>query len=232
MDFEYAFPFGVQELEGIAARSDFDLTQHQTHSGKSMEVFDEQLKNAVAQMDDAAKAAFREKVVAEWTSRGKDAQKASDFVDRLFEGKYIPHVIEPSAGADRMTLAALCNAYCEEEVPNDKGKKDVRTVLRFSPRIAPVKVAVFPLVKNRPDLYAKAREIFKTLCGRWNCFWDESGAIGRRYRRQDEAGTPFCVTVDFETLENGTVTVRDRDSMQQERLTVDALAAKLAAAID
>ncbi|MBR4613906.1 MAG: glycine--tRNA ligase, partial [Kiritimatiellae bacterium] len=115
--------------------------------------------------------------------------------------------------------------------PNDKGKKDVRTVLRFSPKVAPIKVAVFPLVKNKPELYAKAREIFKTLRAEWNCFWDESGAIGRRYRRQDEAGTPFCVTVDFDTLENGTVTVRDRDTMQQERLTVDALIAKIRQAV-
>ena len=130
-----------------------------------------------------------------------------------------------------MTLALLCNAYCEEEVPNDKGKKDVRTVLRFSPKVAPVKIAVFPLVKNKPELYEKARAIFKDLRSRWNCFWDESGAIGRRYRRQDEAGTPFCVTVDFDTLENGTVTLRDRDTMQQERLTVEALVAKVAAAV-
>ncbi|MBP5545308.1 MAG: glycine--tRNA ligase [Kiritimatiellae bacterium] len=231
VDFEYTFPFGTQELEGIAARSDFDLTQHQVHSGKSMEVFDETLKNAVAALDQAAKDAFKAKVVAEWTSRGKDAEKAAAFVDRLFEGKYIPHVIEPSAGADRMTLALLCDAYAEEEIPNDKGKKDVRTVLRFSPKVAPIKVAVFPLVKNKPELYAKAREIFKTLRAEWNCFWDESGAIGRRYRRQDEAGTPFCVTVDFDTLENGTVTVRDRDTMQQERLTVDALIAKIRQAV-
>ena len=196
-----------------------------------MEVFDEQLKNAVAALDDAARAAFREKTVAEWVSRGKDPEKAAAFVDRLFEGKYIPHVIEPSAGADRMTLALICDAYAEEEVPNDKGKKDVRTVLRFSPKVAPVKVAVFPLVKNKPELYAKAREIFKTLRAEWNCFWDESGAIGRRYRRQDEAGTPFCVTVDFDTLENGTVTVRDRDTMRQERVTVEDLVRKIRAAV-
>ena len=131
-----------------------------------------------------------------------------------------------------MTLAALCNAYCEEEVPNDKGKKDVRTVLKFSPRIAPVKIAVFPLVKNRPELYEKARAIFKELRRHWNCFWDESGAIGRRYRRQDEIGTPFCVTVDFDTLENGTVTLRDRDTMQQERISVSDLIAKVGALVD
>lgn len=232
VDFEYAFPFGVQELEGIAARSDFDLTQHQIHSGKSMEVFDEQLKMAVQKLSDEEKQSFKEKVIKDWESRGKDGEKAAKFVDTLFEGRYIPHVIEPSAGADRMTLALICDAYDEEEVPNDKGKKDVRTVLHFSPRIAPIKVAVFPLVKNKPELYAKAREIFKTLRRNWNCFWDESGAIGRRYRRQDEAGTPYCVTVDFDTLENGTVTIRDRDTMQQERITVEALVDKLRAEID
>ncbi len=232
VDFEYSFPFGVQELEGIAARSDFDLTQHQVHSGKSMEVFDEQLKLAAQKMDAAAKAAFKEKVVADWTKRGKDGEKAASFVDKLFEGKYIPHVIEPSAGADRMTLALICDAYAEEEIPNDKGKQDIRTVLRFSPKIAPVKVAVFPLVKNKPELCGKAREIFKELRSHWNCFWDESGAIGRRYRRQDEIGTPFCVTVDFDTLEDGTVTVRNRDTMEQERLSVSDLITKLYKEID
>ena len=232
VDIEYAFPFGVQELEGIAARGAFDLTQHQNHSGKCMEVFDEPLKQAVSKMDDAAKKAFADKVAAEWVSRGKSEDDARAFVARLYEGKYIPHVIEPSAGADRLTLAMICHAYDVEEVPNNKGKKDVRTVLRFSPTIAPIKLAVLPLVKNKPELYAKAREIFKLFRNRWNTFWDEGGAIGRRYRRQDEAGTPFCLTVDFDTLEDGTVTLRDRDTMQQERLTVDEVMQKLSALID
>ncbi len=231
MDIEYAFPFGVQELEGIAARGNFDLTQHQTHSGKSMEVFDEPLKLACKDMDEAAREAFIAKTEKAWADAGRKTDGCREFCEHLFEGKYVPHVIEPSAGADRMTLALLCNAYCEEEVPNDKGKNDVRTVLRFSPRIAPVKAAVLPLVKNKPELYAKAREIFGELRGRWNCFWDESGAIGRRYRRQDEAGTPWCITVDFQTLEDGTVTIRDRDSMAQERMSLDQVIAKISAAV-
>ncbi len=227
VDIEYAFPFGVQELEGIAARSDFDLSQHQKHSGKSMEVFDEPLKLAAMKLDEASKAAFADKVATAWTARGKSADDARTFVAKLFEGRYIPHVIEPSAGADRMALALLCNAYAEEQVTDEKGKSETRVIMRFSPRIAPVKVAVFPLMKNKPELYAKAREIFGQLQRRWACFWDESGAIGRRYRRMDEAGTPFCVTVDFQTLEDGTVTLRDRDTMKQERLTIAALREKL-----
>ncbi len=227
VDIEYAFPFGVQELEGIAARSDFDLSQHQKHSGKSMEVFDEALKTAVKALDDGQKEAFQKKVVADWESRGKSEQEATDFVMKLFDGKYIPHVIEPSAGTDRLALALLCNAYEEETLTDAKGKPDVRTVMRFHPAIAPIKLGVFPLVKNKPELYGKAREIFETLQRRWNCFWDQSGAIGRRYRRMDEAGTPWCVTVDFDTLEDGTVTLRERDSMEQVRILIPDLIAKL-----
>lgn len=227
VDVEYAFPFGVQELEGIAARSDFDLTQHQKRSGKPMEVFDESLKQAAAQLDDAARAAFTEKVVQDWTAAGKDADAARAFVAKLLDGKYVPHVIEPSAGADRLALALLCEAYEEEDLTDASGKADSRTVMRFHPAIAPIKLGVFPLVKNKPELYAKAREIFKGLQRRWNCFWDESGAIGRRYRRMDEAGTPWCVTVDFQTLEDGTVTIRERDSMAQERISLADLQNKL-----
>lgn len=227
VDIQYAFPFGVQELEGIAARGAFDLTQHQIHSGKSQEVFDEPLKLAAAKLDDAARDAFRERTVAAWTAQGRDPEAARAFVNHLFEGKYIPHVVEPSAGVDRLALALICNAYCEEKIVDDKGKEDTRTVMRFHPAIAPIKVAVLPLVRNKPELVACAREIFTGLQRRWNCFWDASGAIGRRYRRQDEAGTPFCVTVDFQTLEDGTVTVRDRDSMTQDRVHLDALKAYL-----
>lgn len=232
VDLEFEFPFGIQELEGIAARSDFDLSQHQKHSGKSQEVFDEALKQAVAKLDDAAKEAFRAKVVAEWESRGKTAEAANAFLDELLQGRYVPHVIEPSAGTDRMALAMICHAYEEQKLTDSKGKEDIRTVMHFHPSIAPVKVAVFPIVKNKPELYAKAREVFKMLNQKWNCFWDESGAIGRRYRRQDEIGTPFCVTVDFDTLEKGTVTVRDRDTMQQETLPLEALVGALAAKIE
>ncbi len=237
VDIEYAFPFGVQELEGIAARSDFDLTQHQKHSGKSMEVMDDRLRLAVAEKSDEEKAAFKAKTVAAWTERGKDAAAAEAFVDALFQGRYVPHVIEPSAGTDRLALALLCNAYEEQKLVDAKGKEDVRTVLHFAPSLAPVKVAVLPLVKNKPELRAKAREVYKRLERKWKCFWDETGAIGRRYRRQDEIGTPFCVTVDFDTLgENDpalkdTVTVRDRDSMEQKRIPLSELEAFIDAAM-
>ncbi len=227
VDIEYNFPFGIQELEGIAARSDYDLSQHQKHSGKSMEVFDEPLKLAADKLDDAAKTAFADKVIAEWCARGKSEDDARAFVFKLFTGKYVPHVVEPSAGVDRMMLALICNAYEEQKLTDDKGKEDTRIVMHFSPRIAPVKVAVFPLLKNKPEIYNKAREIFEHLRRRYAAFWDDGGAIGRRYRRQDEIGTPWCVTIDFQTLEDDTMTVRDRDSMQQERLTLAQLKEKL-----
>ncbi|HTL58034.1 MAG TPA: glycine--tRNA ligase [Candidatus Limnocylindrales bacterium] len=188
VDILYKFPFGTQELEGIAARGDFDLTQHQKFSGKSLEYFDEEAK-----------------------------------------AKYVPHVIEPSAGVDRLALALICNAYCEDQAPDEKGKLETRIVMRFHPRIAPIKVAVFPLLKNKPPLVSKAREVRDLLRPHMSVFYDEAGAIGRRYRRQDEAGTPFGVTIDFETLgEQGaelkdTVTLRDRDSMKQERVSIAEL---------
>jgi glycyl-tRNA synthetase len=173
-DITFEYPFGAQELEGIAARGCFDLTTHQNFSGKSMEYFDEVLKS-----------------------------------------KYIPHVIEPAVSVDRILLAAVCSAYCEEKVGSE-----VRTVMKFSPRIAPIKAAIFPLIRNNAEIVAKAEEMYGLLQRRWNVYYDSSGAIGRRYRRMDEIGTPYCVTVDFESLSNGTVTVRDRDSMEQERLPV------------
>ncbi len=191
-DIEYDFPFGRQELEGVAYRTDYDLSRHQEHSGKPLEYFDEETKE-----------------------------------------KFIPHVVEPSAGCDRTALAVICEAFDEEEVTDAKGKPEVRTVMRFSPRIAPVKAAVFPLLKKNAGQVRIAREIEASLRPLMNVFYDESGAVGRRYRRQDEIGTPFCFTVDFETLgEKGpslkdTVTVRDRDSMQQERLPIPELAAWL-----
>ena len=229
VDIEYAFPFGVQELEGIAARSNFDLSQHEKFSGKSMTVQDDRLRLACAEKSDEEKAAFKAKVVADWVARGKTQFDAEAFVDLLFQGKYVPHVIEPSAGTDRLALALICNAYDEEKLVDAKGKEDVRTVLRFSPAIAPVKVAVLPLVKNNEALRAKARGLYKALQRKWKCAWDETGAIGRRYRRQDEIGTPFCVTVDFETLGEekpelkDTVTVRLRDSMEQLRMPIAEL---------
>ena len=191
-DIEYEFPFGVQELEGVAYRTDYDLKQHQEHSGKPLEYFDEETKE-----------------------------------------KFIPHVVEPSAGVDRTMLALLCEAYDEETITGEDGKTDVRTVLRFHPRMAPIKCGIFPLLKNKPELVAKAKEVLALLRPHMNVFYDQTGAIGRRYRRQDEAGTPFGVTVDFETLgERGdefkdTVTLRHRDSMKQERLPITDLPAYL-----
>ncbi|MFZ4116813.1 MAG: glycine--tRNA ligase, partial [Chthoniobacterales bacterium] len=187
-DLEYEFPFGIQELEGVAYRTDYDLTQHIVKSGKPLDYFDEESKE-----------------------------------------KFIPHVIEPSAGADRTVLALLCEAFEEEEVTSEKGERETRTVLRFHPRMAPVKVGIFPLLKNKPALVKKAHEIEHMLRTHMSVFYDEAGAIGRRYRRQDEIGTPFCVTVDFETLgESGpeltnTVTLRERDSMKQRRISIEEL---------
>jgi glycyl-tRNA synthetase len=188
-DIEYDFPFGRQELEGVAYRTDYDLSQHQKASGKSLEYFDEETKQ-----------------------------------------KFIPHVIEPSAGVDRTVLALVCEAYSEDEAPDEKGKMETRTVLRFHPRIAPIKCAVFPLLKNKEPLVAKAKEIVDLLRPHMFVFYDESGAIGRRYRRQDEIGTPFGITVDFETLGEkdaklrDSVTLRERDSMKQERVAIKDLA--------
>ena len=187
VDILFKFPFGTQELEGIAARGNFDLVQHQTFSGKSMEYFDEETK-----------------------------------------AKYVPHVIEPSAGVDRMVLALICNAYQEEQVPDEKGKLETRVVLKFHPRVAPIKVAVFPLLKNRPELVSKAQQVRDILRPHLTVYYDEAGAIGRRYRRQDEAGTPFGVTIDFDTLGEkpelkDTVTLRDRDTMRQIRIRIDEL---------
>lgn len=188
VDILYKFPFGAQEVEGIAARGNFDLTQHHNVSGKSQEYFD---------------------------------QEAGE--------RYFPHVIEPSVGVDRLLLALICDAFDEEEVTDEKGKTEVRTVLRFHPRVAPIKVGVFPLLRNKPELVKKAEEVRDLLRQHFNVFYDDSGAIGRRYRRQDEAGTPFGVTIDFDTIgENGpelegTVTLRHRDSMKQERIKISEL---------
>jgi len=140
----------------------------------------------------------------------------------------VPYVIEPAAGLTRCVLAFLLDSYDEDEAPNAKGGVDKRTVLRLDPRLAPVKAAVLPLSRNA-DLSPKARDLADRLRRRWNIEFDDAGAIGRRYRRQDEIGTPYCVTVDFETLEDNAVTVRERDSMGQERLGIDGLEEWLAA---
>jgi glycyl-tRNA synthetase len=195
-DIEYDFPFGRQELEGVAYRTDYDLSQHQKATGKSLEYFDEETKQ-----------------------------------------KFIPHVVEPSAGVDRTVLALICEAYSEDQAPDEKGKMETRIVLRFHPRIAPIKCGVFPLLKNNEQLVAKAKQIVDLLRPHMFVFYDEGGAIGRRYRRQDEIGTPFGITVDFETLGEkdsalcDTVTVRERDSMKQERVAIKDLADLLVARI-
>jgi glycyl-tRNA synthetase len=208
-DLEYEFPFGIQELEGIAHRGNYDLKQHQEASGKPLEYFDEESKT-----------------------------------------KYLAEVVEPSAGVDRTVLALLCEAYAEETVKDEEsGKEETRVVLRFSSRMAPIKAAVFPLLKNKPELVAIAKDIYKTLQPLLKVTYADSAAIGRRYRRMDEIGTPFGITVDFETLEGvkeastsavgtsiaagqkETVTLRHRDSMKQERIAIADLPAYLLAKI-
>ncbi len=223
------FPFGTEELEGIAARGDFDLSQHQKHSGKSLEIFDEELKAAAAKLSDEQKEALIQKHLAANTKSTKTEEEVRAWFERLFKGNYVPHVIEPSAGLDRMALAVIAKAFCEEEKADVNGKVETRTILRFHPRIAPIKCGIFPLLKNKPELVAKAREVYAMLKKHMNCFYDESAAIGRRYARQDEVGTPFGVTIDFETLgEKGpelqdTVTVRERDSGAQHRIKISEL---------
>jgi len=175
-DVEFLFPWGWDELEGIANRGDFDLKQHAKHSGERLEYFD---------------------------------QAANEH--------YVPHVIEPAAGATRTAMAFLMAAYDEDQV-ND----DTRVVLRLHPKLAPYKVAVLPLSK-KDTLTPTAHEIFDIVKARWMADYDETQAIGKRYRRQDEVGTPYCVTVDFDTLEDRAVTVRDRDTMEQDRVAIDRL---------
>ena len=244
VDILFKFPFGTQELEGIAARSDFDLSQHQRFSGKAMGVFDEELKMAWTKLDEAKKAElsnrFFEARRKYLTKMGEPADKAEkqarEDAAGLVRGNYIPHVIEPSAGVDRLILALICHAYAEDQAPDEKGKMESRVVMRFHPRIAPIKVAVFPLLKNKPELVKKAKEVLELLRPHMTVFYDEAGAIGRRYRRQDEAGTPFGITIDFDTLGEkpellNTVTLRDRDTMRQDRVKIDELLALLQAKI-
>ena len=177
VDVEYEFPFGWGELQGLANRGTYDLTQHSNHSGKDLKFFDQE-KNE----------------------------------------RFFPTVIEPSAGADRTTLAVLCDAYDEDEVEGE-----TRVVMRLHPRLAPIKAAVLPLVK-KDGLSEIAQDLEKKLRKKFVTYFDQAGAIGRRYRRQDEVGTPYCICVDFETKENGTVTIRDRDSMEQVRVPMDEVA--------
>jgi glycyl-tRNA synthetase len=259
VDILYKFPFSKEEdgvvkgdeLEGIAARGAFDLTQHEKFSGKPLAVFDEDVRGAWTKLPEEKRGQMREAFIQEKTrvniekkkmepgEAGEAARKeAGEFFDRLSKGQFIPHVIEPSAGVDRLILALICNAFAEMHDPDEKGKSDTRVVMRFHPRVAPIKVAVLPLLKNKPDLVAKAHSIFTDLRRHMATFYDDAGSIGRRYARQDEAGTPFCVTVDFETLEGmkegplagqkDTVTVRyrgntDEENGKQERIPISQL---------
>ncbi|GAB2747869.1 glycine--tRNA ligase [Nocardioides pakistanensis] len=182
VDIEYRFGFSgrdFEELEGVANRTDFDLSQHSEFSGQDL-----------------------------------------SFYDQATGERYTPYVIEPAAGLTRSFMAFLIDAYTEDEAPNTKGGVDKRTVLRLDHRLAPVKIAVLPLSRNA-DLSPKAKDLAAELRQHWNVEFDDSGAIGRRYRRQDEIGTPYCVTVDFDTLEDNAVTIRERDSMKQERIGLD-----------
>ncbi|SDP63887.1 glycyl-tRNA synthetase [Actinopolyspora xinjiangensis] len=190
VDIEYRFGFSGNEwgeLEGIANRTDFDLTTHSNHSGVDLSYF-----------------------------------------DQTSNSRYRPYVIEPAAGLGRPLMAFLIDAYREDEAPNAKGGVDKRVVLKLDRRLAPIKVAVLPLSRNA-DLSPKARDVAATLRRNWNIDFDDAGAIGRRYRRHDEIGTPFCVTVDFDSLSDHAVTVRERDTMEQERVAIDKLEAYLAA---
>ncbi len=182
IEYRYGFPGSEWgELEGIANRTDFDLSTHGRASGQDM-----------------------------------------SYLDAESGERYIPYVIEPAAGVDRSMLVFLMDAYAEDEAPDASGKLEKRTVLRLDHRLAPVKAAVLPLSRNA-DLSPKARDVAAALRQRWNTDFDDAGAIGRRYRRQDEIGTPYCVTVDFDSLNDQAVTVRERDSMGQERVSIDAL---------
>ncbi|MBM3256110.1 MAG: glycine--tRNA ligase [Candidatus Moranbacteria bacterium] len=178
IDFEYKYPWGLDELWAIAYRTNYDLACHQKFSGQNLEYFDD-----------------------------------------VRHAKYIPHVIEPTFGVDRTVLALLVESYTEEKIRGG----DTRIVLKFKPAVAPYKIAVFPLLANKKNLVKKAREVYDILKNEYLCFWDDRGNIGKRYRYQDEIGTPYCVTVDFDSLKDKAVTVRDRDSMKQKRVKISGL---------
>ncbi len=211
-DLEYAFPFLAKgdfgELEGVAHRADFDLRSHM--EGKLVKKGDE--------------------LVLETTADGKPKHKGSGkdlrYFDDATKERYVPHVIEPSAGADRATLAFLCEAYQEDTAPDEHGKPQERVFLKFHPRLAPIKAAVLPLV-NKDGMPEVAQKLYLRLKKEFNVYYDDGGAVGRRYRRQDEAGTPFCFTIDGQTLQDQTVTIRERDSLKQYRVHLDSCVEEL-----
>jgi glycyl-tRNA synthetase len=247
-DILFKFPFSKKdgqgnvagdELEGVAARGDFDLSQHQRFSGKPMGVFDDELRVAWGKLpkekqDDLWKRYYDNRKNYRTKSAKPDetaeqiSKQATEDANGLARGQYIPHVIEPSAGVDRLILALIANAYSEITETDDKGKGETRVTMKFHPRVAPFKAGVFPLLKNKPELVKKALAVRDLLRPWMNVYYDEAGSIGRRYARQDEAGTPFCVTIDFDTLGEkpellDTVTIRCRDDGKQERLKTSEL---------
>jgi glycyl-tRNA synthetase len=205
-DIEYAFPFlpdgDFGELEGVAHRGDFDLRSHM--EGK----LDPNSRPLQLERDENGQPKHR--------GSGKDLS----YRDELSGERFVPHVVEPAAGADRAALAFLCEAYTEDEAPDENGKMQTRTVLRFHPRLAPLKCAIFPLVK-KDGMPEVAQRLYTELKPHFPVFYDEKGAVGRRYRRQDEAGTPYCITIDGQTLTDNTVTIRDRDTLEQSRIKLD-----------
>jgi glycyl-tRNA synthetase len=207
-DIEYLFPFSdePQELEGVAHRSDYDLKQHAQHSGKDLRYFDDE-------------AWERDKDKFPDPKKAQEAKSGPPY-------RFLPHVIEPSAGVDRFALAVLCEAYTEDQIPDEKGVPQTRVVMKIHPRLAPIKAAIFPLVK-KDGMPEKAQSLYRDLKKQFNVFYDDKGAVGRRYRRQDEAGTPFCITIDSQTLLDETVTIRDRDTTKQLRVAMDEVAAEL-----
>ncbi|QDS95783.1 Glycine--tRNA ligase [Roseimaritima multifibrata] len=211
-DIEYAFPFLAEgefgELEGVSHRGDFDLRSHM--EGK----LDPNTNPLTVELNEDGKPRHR--------GSGRDLS----YRDEATNEKYIPHVVEPSAGADRATLAFLCEAYREDEAPDEKGKMQTRTLLKFHPRLAPLKAAVFPLVK-KDGMPEVAKEIYGELKENLAVFYDEKGAVGRRYRRQDEVGTPYCITVDGQTMQDKTVTIRDRDSLEQWRVPMKEVSTEI-----
>jgi len=247
VDILFKFPFSKrdakgelmgEELEGVAARSDFDLSQHARFACKPMGVFDEELRAAWAKLpkekQDELWRRYYENRKKYLTRMGVEAgtasSQATEDANGLAKGQYIPHVIEPSAGVDRLTLALICNAYSEVTETDAKGRSETRVILKFHPRVAPIKVGVLPLLKNKSELVQKALGIRDLLRPWMNVFYDDAGSIGRRYARQDEAGTPFCVTIDFDTLGEkpellDTVTLRHRDDGRQDRVKICELLA-------
>ena len=205
-DIEYAFPFlppgEFGELEGIAHRGDFDLRSH--------------MEGKLAPGSHPLELELDKEGKPKYRGSGKDLS----YRDNITGQRFTPHVIEPSAGADRATLAFLCEAFHQDQAPDESGSLEPRIVMRLHPKLAPVKAAILPIVK-KGEMSEIARRIYAELKKKYNVFYDEKDSIGRRYRRQDEIGTPFCITIDAETCKDGTVTIRERDSLQQRRISAD-----------